>query len=283
MLIFLIPVMFLHLLLIAFALSLLCLETKPVSRVRRNSRRMKRKRISKSNISSSASRSTNISTAFSTSSASSASLTNSTVTASTTSSLLPSNTASLIGSERYLYCGKTTCRGKKFCTAYKENLNTDRIRLNGKKKICVQKGFRLRVVRMRLGLTQRQCVKMAECSRGSRSSQVSRRSISPRRPISPEPVSDSPGLHNQPVNRSASVTPSILKNIALPPSSLPVSSSSISKTQPAPVLAPASPVVSNHAVDHVSSTLLSTPRVIISPVCWEDLDRMENPLKKNPR
>jgi hypothetical protein len=148
MLIFLIPVILLHVLLIGIALFLdRFIELfLPVSKLtlKPACRRTKRKRIRNTT----ASTSVFVSTNSTTSSASRPTLPFS----------LPSIfIASLIGLKRCLYCKgmPTRCRGKKFCVTYKKNLNTGRIQLDRKKRICISKGSRKCVVRMRLGLTQR--------------------------------------------------------------------------------------------------------------------------------
>jgi hypothetical protein len=67
---------------------------------------------------------------------------------------------SLIGSGRCLYCGNRSC-AKRWCVRYRDDLDTGRIRLDTRGRICLSHSS-ASVVRMRIGTSQRACVLKAE-------------------------------------------------------------------------------------------------------------------------
>jgi hypothetical protein len=67
---------------------------------------------------------------------------------------------SLIGSGRYLYCGKRSC-AKRWYVRYRADLDTGRIRLNTRGRICLGHSS-ASIVRMRIRTSQRACVLKAE-------------------------------------------------------------------------------------------------------------------------
>jgi hypothetical protein len=67
---------------------------------------------------------------------------------------------SLIGSGRCLYCGDRSC-AKRWCVRYRDDLDTGRIRLDTRGRICLGHSP-VSVVRMRIGTSQRACVLEAE-------------------------------------------------------------------------------------------------------------------------
>jgi hypothetical protein len=67
---------------------------------------------------------------------------------------------SLIGSGRCLYCGERSC-AKRWCVRYRDDLDTGRIRLDTRGRICLGHSP-VNVIRMRIGTSQRACVLKAE-------------------------------------------------------------------------------------------------------------------------
>jgi hypothetical protein len=68
---------------------------------------------------------------------------------------------SLISSGRYLYCGERSC-AKRWCVKYRNDLDTGRIRLNTRGRICLGHAPTASVIRMRIGTSQRAYVLEAE-------------------------------------------------------------------------------------------------------------------------
>jgi hypothetical protein len=58
---------------------------------------------------------------------------------------------SLIGSGRCLYCGERSC-AKRWCVRYRDDLDTGRIRLDTRGRICLDYSSIVSVVRMRIGI-----------------------------------------------------------------------------------------------------------------------------------
>jgi hypothetical protein len=80
--------------------------------------------------------------------------------ASVSTSASASMPTSLIGSGRCLYCGDRSC-AKRWCVRYRDDLDTGRIRLDTRGRLCL--GYSpASVVRMRMGTSQRACVIEAE-------------------------------------------------------------------------------------------------------------------------
>jgi hypothetical protein len=71
-----------------------------------------------------------------------------------------STPTSLIGSGRCLYCGDRSC-AKRWCVRYRDDLDTGRIRLDTRGRICLGHSP-VSVIRMRIGTSQRACVLEAE-------------------------------------------------------------------------------------------------------------------------
>jgi hypothetical protein len=81
--------------------------------------------------------------------------------ASVSTSTSASAPTSLIGSDRCLYCGERSC-AKRWCVRYRDDLDTGRIRLDTRGRICLGHAPTASVVRMRIGISQRACVLEAE-------------------------------------------------------------------------------------------------------------------------
>jgi hypothetical protein len=148
---------------------------------------------------------------------------------------------SLIGSGRCLYCGDRSC-AKRWYIRYRDDLDTGRIRLNTRGRICLSHSP-ASVIRMRLGTSQRACVFEAEkrvqrlhSLPASATASVNTTPVPARAPVSVSSPVAGPALG-----------PALVPFVS-PPSLLPTNAVSISS--PSPIGSLPSPIYSDLAAKH---------------------------------
>jgi hypothetical protein len=151
---------------------------------------------------------------------------------------------SLIGSGRCLYCGERSC-AKRWCVRYRDDLDTGRIRLDARGRICLGHSPAASVVRMRIGTSQRACVLEAEkrvqrlhSLPASATASVDITPVPARAPVSVFSPAAGPALG-----------PALVPFVT-PPSLLPTNAVSTSSPSPSPIGSLPSPTCSDLAAKH---------------------------------
>jgi hypothetical protein len=153
-----------------------------------------------------------------------------------------STPTSLISSGRCLYCKERSC-AKRWYVRYRDNLDTGRIRLNTRERICLGHSPTVSIIRMRIGTSQYACMLKAEkrvqrhhSLPASTTASINITPVPARAPISVSLPAAGPALG------------SAFVPFVSPPSILPTNA--VSTSSPSPIRSLPSPTCSDLAAKH---------------------------------